>query len=217
MAEAKLSISSKNYSSWSLRGWLICKLGGLDVDEDIIPIDDPSMRAELLLLSPSFLVPCLTHNGIKVWGTLAIAEYLAELRPHSPLLPKQSKARAHCRSISGEMHSGFANLRSALPMNLRVSHKGFKTFAGAQPDIDRIAEIWRECLTTYGGPYLFGPLSLADAMYAPVCTRFLTYDVQLDDLCAEYCRSIMAWPAMQQWVAAAEAEPEELEELDVEF
>ncbi len=217
MAEAKLTISSKNYSSWSLRGWLICKLGGLEVEEEHIPIDDPSMRAELLLLSPSFLVPCLTHNGVKVWGTLAIAEYLAELRPHSPLLPKQSKARAHCRSIAGEMHSGFANLRSALPMNLRVRLQGFKTFAGAQPDIDRIVAIWRECLTTYGGPYLFGPLSLADAMYAPVCTRFLTYDVKLDDLCAAYCQSIMAWPAMQHWVAAAEAEPEEMEELDIEF
>jgi glutathione S-transferase len=102
-------------------------------------------------------------------------------------------------------------------MNLRVRLQGLKTFAGAQPDIDRIVAIWRECLTTYGGPYLFGPLSLADAMYAPVCTRFLTYDVKLDDLCAAYCQSIMAWPAMQHWVAAAEAEPEEMEELDIEF
>jgi glutathione S-transferase len=218
MTDAKLTISSKNYSSWSLRGWLICKIGGLEVEEEIIPMDDPSMRAELLHLSPSFLVPRLTHNGVKVWDTLAIAEYLAELRPHSPLLPKQSKARAHCRSIAGEMHSGFVNLRSALPMNLRARYKGFKKFAGAQPDIDRIVEIWRDCLTTFGGPYLFGGHpSLADAMYAPVCTRFLTYDVQLDEPCAEYCRSIMAWPAMEQWVAAAEAEPEELEELDMEF
>jgi glutathione S-transferase len=217
MAEATLSISSKNYSSWSLRGWLLCKLAGLEVEEKIVPIDDPTMRAELLLLSPSFLVPCLKHNGIDVWDTLAIAEYLAEIKPASPLLPKDCKQRAHCRSISGEMHSGFFNLRSALPMNLRASHPGFKIFPGAQADIARVVQIWRDCLSTYGGPYLFGPLSMADAMYAPVCTRFLTYDVELDAACADYCRSIMAWPAMEQWVAEAKAGPEEVEELDMEF
>jgi glutathione S-transferase len=217
MAEAALSISSKNYSSWSLRGWLLCKLAGLEIEEQIVSIDDPSMRAELLLLSPSFLVPCLTHDGIKIWDTLAIAEYLEELKPDAPLLPTERKARAHCRSISGEMHSGFYNLRSALPMNLRAFFPGFKVFPGAQADIGRVVEIWRDCLKTYGGPYLFGPLSMADAMYAPVCTRFLTYDVKLDDACSDYCRSIMVWPAMEEWVAAARAEPDEVEELDVEF
>jgi glutathione S-transferase len=217
MAQAKLTISSKNYSSWSLRGWLLCKLAGLDIEEEAVPIDDPSVRAELLLLSPSCLVPCLTHNGIKIWDTLAIAEYLAELKPQSQLLPKEIGARSHCRSISGEMHSGFYNLRSALPMNLRARHEGFQVFPGAKADIERIVTIWRDCLKTYGGPYLFGPLSLADAMYAPVCTRFLTYDVKLDDLCADYCQSIMVWPAMEQWVTDAKAEPEELEELDAEF
>jgi glutathione S-transferase len=217
MAQAKLTISSKNYSSWSLRGWLLCKLAELDIEEEAVPIDDPSVRAELLLLSPSCLVPCLTHNGIKIWDTLAIAEYLAELKPQSQLLPKEIRARAHCRSISGEMHSGFYNLRSALPMNLRARNEGFQVFPGARADIERIVTIWRDCLKTYGGPYLFGPLTLADAMYAPVCTRFLTYDIKLDDLCADYCRSIMVWPAMEQWVTDAKAEPEELEELDVEF
>jgi glutathione S-transferase len=217
MAQAKLTISSKNYSSWSLRGWLLCKLAELDIEEEVVPIDDPSVRAELLLLSPSCLVPCLTHNGIKIWDTLAIAEYLAELKPQSQLLPKEIRARSHCRSISGEMHSGFYNLRSALPMNLRARNEGFQVFPGARADIERIVTIWRDCLKTYGGPYLFGPLSLADAMYAPVCTRFLTYDVKLDDLCADYCRSIMVWPAMEQWVTDAKAEPEELEELDMEF
>ncbi len=180
-------------------------------------MDDPSIRAELLLLSPSFLVPCLKHNGIEVWDTLAIAEYLAEIKPESPLLPKDCKKRAHCRSVSGEMHSGFYNLRSALPMNLRASHPGFKVFPGAQADIGRVVQIWRDCLSAYGGPYLFGGLSMADAMYAPVCTRFLTYDVELDAACADYCRSIMAWPAMEQWVAEAKAGPEEVEELDMEF
>ncbi len=217
MAEATLSISSRNYSSWSLRGWLLCKLAGFPIEEQIVSIDDPSIRAELLLLSPSFLVPCLTHDGIKVWDTLAIAEYLAELKPDSPLLPKDRKARAHCRSVSGEMHSGFYNLRSALPMNLRAYHPGFALFPGALADIERVVAIWRDCLNTYGGPYLFDTLTMADAMYAPVCTRFLTYDVKLDDKCADYCRSIMVWPAMEEWVAAAREEPDEVEELDVEF
>jgi len=217
MAEAQLTISNKNYSSWSLRGWLLCKLAGIDFGEVAVPIDDPSMRAELLLLSPSFLVPCLAHNGTKIWDTLAIAEYLAELKPASPILPKDVKRRAHCRSVAGEMHSGFYNLRSALPMNLKAHYPGFKVFHGAQADIERVIAIWRDCLSTYGGPYLFGGLSLADAMYAPVVTRFLTYDVKLDGLCADYARWIMVWPAMEEWVAAAKAEPEEVEELDVEF
>ncbi len=217
MAEAKLTISSKNYSSWSLRGWLLCKLTDLDIEEEVVPIDDPSVRAELLLLSPSYRVPMLTHNGIKIWDTLAIAEYLAELKPRSQLLPKEIRARSHCRSVSGEMHSGFYNLRSALPMNLRARYEGFQVFPGAKADIEHIQAIWRDCLKTYGGPYLFGALTMADAMYAPVCTRFLTYDIKLDDLCADYCRSIMVWPAMEEWVAGAKAEPEELEELDVEF
>ncbi|MGA7325731.1 MAG: glutathione S-transferase family protein [Rhodomicrobium sp.] len=217
MAEATLSISSKNYSSWSLRGWLLCKLAGLEIEENIVSIGDPSIRAELLLLSPSFLVPCLTHEGIKVWDTLAIAEYLAEIRPGSQLLPKDRKMRAHCRSICGEMHSGFYNLRSALPMNLKAHHPGFKIFPGARADIDRVIAIWRDCLEAYGGPYLFGQLSMADAMYAPVCTRFLTYDVKLDRACADYCRTIMVWAAMEEWVAGARAEEEDVEELDMEF
>jgi glutathione S-transferase len=217
MAKAALSISSKNYSSWCLRGWLLCRLAGLEFEEEPVPLDDAATRAELLLLSPSFLVPCLTHEGVRVWDTLAIAEYLAEWNPQAGLLPADRAARAHCRAVSGEMHSGFYNLRSALPMNLKAHHPGFKVWAGAQPDIQRITSIWRECLRAYGGPYLFGRLTMADAMYAPVCTRFLTYDVALDGDAAAYCRAIMAWPAMAEWLAGARAEPAELEELDVEF
>ncbi len=217
MPQATLTISSKNYSSWSLRGWLLCKLAGLDFAEQRMPSDDPSVRAELLLLSPSFLVPRLTHGEVSVWDTLAIAEYLQELKPKSGLLPKNRASRAHCRSICGEMHSGFSNLRSALPMHLKSHHPGFNVWAGAQADIDRIALIWRECLGASGGPFLFGGLSMADAMYAPVCTRFMTYDVKLDPECARYCERIMAWPAMRQWIEEAKLEPDELEELDVEF
>lgn len=218
MTQATLTISSKNYSSWSLRGWLLCRMAGLAFSEKVMASDDPSTRAELLLLSPSFLVPCLEHNGIRVWDTLAIAEYLAEIRPKAGLWPDDRAARAHCRAICGEMHSGFANLRSALPMNLKARYPGFKIWAGAQADIDRVTAIWRECLERYGGPYLFGAKpTVADAMYAPVCTRFLTYDVPLDPACAAYRDRILAWPEIVTWAQAALAEPDEVEELDAEF
>jgi glutathione S-transferase len=217
MTETTLTISSKNYSSWSLRGWLLCRMAGLKFIEEVVPVDDPANRAELLLLSPSILVPCLTHQGIKIWDTLAIAEYLNEVRPKAGLLPPDRVARARCRSICGEMHSGFANLRSALPMNLKAHRPDFKIWAGAQFDIDRITTIWRECFGAYHGPYLFGKLTMADAMYAPVVTRFLTYDVKLDADCAGYCDRIMALPDMVAWREAAMLEPEELEELDMEF
>lgn len=215
---ATLTISSKNYSSWSLRGWLLCKMAGLAFDEERVPVDDPNAKAELLLLSPSFLVPRLVHDDVTVWDTLAIAAFLNELFPQAGLLPEDRAARAHCLSISGEMHSGFANMRSALPMNIKARYPGFKVWAGAQADIDRIVAIWRGCLTAHGGPFLMGARpTLADAMYAPVCSRFATYDVPLDAECAAYRDRIMALPLMQEWIAGAFEEPEELEELDVEF
>ena len=218
MARALLTISSKTYSSWSLRGWLLCRLAGLDVDEQSISLDDPAVRAELLLLSPSVLVPRLTHEGASVWDTLAIAEYLNELYPDAGLYPADRIARAHCRSVSGEIHSGFFNLRSALPMNLRAEHKTFRIFAGALPDIERIETIWAECQSRYGGPYLFGTApTVADAMFAPVTRRFLTYEVTMAPVTATYCATISEWPPMKEWIAAALQEPEEMEELDVEF
>jgi glutathione S-transferase len=217
MTGAVLTISSKNYSSWSLRGWLLCRLSGLEFSEEVVPVDDPANRAELLLLSPSILVPRLTHAGIRVWDTLAIGEYLHEIKPDAGLLPAARGARARCRSICGEMHSGFGNLRSALPMNLKARHPGFKVWSGAQADIDRISAIWRDCLTAHNGPYLFDTLTMVDAMYAPVVTRFSTYDVRLDSVCMAYCERIMALPEMIEWRRAALAEPDELEELDMEF
>lgn len=213
-----LTISSKNYSSWSLRGWLLCKMVGLPFDEERVPVDDPAAKAELLLLSPSFLVPRLVHEGVTVWDTLAIASYLNEVFPDAGLLPADRAVRAHCLSISGEMHSGFANLRSALPMNIKGRFPGFRVWAGAQADIERIVAIWRGCFAAHGGPYLMGRnFTLADAMYAPVCSRFTTYGVALDPASESYRALIMAHPLMQEWMAGAEAEPEELEELDVEF
>ncbi|HVZ27017.1 MAG TPA: glutathione S-transferase family protein [Rhizomicrobium sp.] len=218
MSDTVLTISSKNYSSWSLRGWLLCRMAGLDFREELLSSDDAAARAELLLLSPSFLVPCLTHNGIKVWDTLAIAEYLHEIFPQAGLLPGDLAPRTHCRAVSGEMHSGFANLRSALPMNLKAHYKGFKIWAAAQADIDRVTAIWRECLARYGGPYLFGERpSLADAMYAPVTTRFTTYDVKLDRQCADYCETIQNLPDMLEWIEAAKSERAGIEELEAEF
>ena len=218
MTAATLTISSRNYSSWSLRAWLLCELAELEVEVKTVPLDDARNRAELLLLSPSVLVPRLEHKGACIWDTLSIAEYLNELKPNAGLLPEDRKTRAHCRSICGEMHAGFYNLRSALPMNLKARHPGFKTWAGAKPDIARVFAIWQDCIDTYGGPYLFGgTLTMADAMYAPVCTRFLTYSVLIDDVSAAYCKEIMNWSAMVEWVEAANAEPDELEEVDSEF
>ncbi|KWT66112.1 MULTISPECIES: glutathione S-transferase [unclassified Variovorax] len=220
MAAAKpvLTISSKNYGAWALRGWLMCKLAGLDFVEKVIPPDDPAMKAEMLLLSSSMRVPSLQHGHVKVWDTLAIGEYLHEIKPKAGLLPADIQARAHCRAICGEMHSGFASMRGALPMNVKARFPGFKIWSRAQTDIDRVVEIWRECLKGYDGPFLFGRQPcMADAMYAPVVTRFMTYDVALDKPCAAYAKRIIELPAMQEWIAAAKLEPEEIDELDAEF
>lgn len=216
--KATLTLSSKNYSSWSLRGWLLVRFAGLEFTEIMVSPDDEDARRELLLLAPSIRVPCLTHEGARVWNTLAIAHYLDEIRPTAGLLPADRIARAHCRSVCGEMNSGFANLRASLPMNLKGHFPGHRIWGGALPDIERVVEIWTECLATYGGPYLFGARrGMADAMFAPVVTRFLTYDVKVSPACAAYCQTIMAMPEMKQWVAAAQLEPADIEELDMHF
>ncbi len=218
MTQATLTISSKNYSSWSLRGWLLCKMSGIDFVEKMIDPEDADNRQELLLLSPSVRVPRLEHGAIAVWDTLAIAEYLNETCPDADLYPADPARRALCRSISGEMHSGFYNLRSALPMNLRARHLHFKIFSGARPDVERVKEIWHDCLDTHGGPFLFGRVpTVADAMYAPVCTRFRTYAVELESKLDAYVKTIHDWSLVQEWTEGAHAEPEEMAELEVEF
>jgi glutathione S-transferase len=218
MAKAKLLISSKNYSSWSLRGFLLVRLSGLPFDEEQVDPHDAGTRAELLLQSSSIRIPCLIHDGLRVWDTMAIAEYLHEIKREARMFPEDLAARARCRSISGEMHSGFYALRSSLPMNLRVRRQGFPIWSGPKADVERIVAIWRDCFMAWGGPFLFGERpTVADAMYAPVVTRFLTYDVALDRDCADYGERIMAWPAMADWVEAAKREPEEpIHELEVE-
>ncbi|RPH42986.1 MAG: glutathione S-transferase family protein [Burkholderiales bacterium] len=218
MGKAVLSITSKNYSSWSLRGWLMMRMSGLAFEEKPIPPDDPEMRADILLLSSSIRIPRLEHDGVVVWDVLAIGEYLAEIKPKAGLLPADRAARAHCRSICGEMHSGFVSLRSALPMNLKGRFPSFKVWSRAQADIDRVVAIWTDCLERSGGPWLFGERrTIADAMYAPVATRFVTYDVSLPKVAAAYRDRIVAMPEMKEWTAAALAEPEDIEELEVEF
>ncbi len=218
MAEATLLISSKNYSSWSLRGFLLAKLSGISFKEERVSPDDPRAKEELLMRTSSILVPCLIHGEVSVWDTIAIAEYLNETFPEAGMLPQEKIARARCRSISGEMHSGFSALRSSLPMNLRFRKPGFTVWSSAQADIDRITSIWHECLTTWRGPFLFGRHpTIADCMYAPVVTRFQSYDVSVGPLCQEYCDTLLAWPPMKEWIADAKEEPQEIIELDLDF
>ncbi len=218
MADAELIISSRNYSSWSLRGFLLARLSGIDFSERVVDPTDAAARDELLLRSSSTLVPTLIHQGFSIWDTLAIAEYLNELKPEARMLPDDRLTRARCRSVSGEIHSGFGALRSTMPMNIRSHRPGFTVWSSAQADIDRILHIWGDCLEASNGPYLFGErLSVADVMYAPVVTRFQTYDVALEGALAEYGRRILTWPAMAEWIKAAKAEVEEVSELEVEF
>jgi glutathione S-transferase len=217
VSQATLTINSRNYGAWSLRGWLLCKFAGLDFTLDVVDSHDPDARAELLLLSPSFLVPRLQHDDLVIWDTLAIGEYLHEYLGGS-LLPEDARAKAWCRSISGEVHSGFANLRAGLPMNIKSHHPGFPVWAGVQADVDRIEHIWNDCLAASGGPFLFGAQrTVADAMYAPDCTRLQSYDVKTGAVASDYVDTILAMPEMVEWIAGAKLEPDDVEELEMEF
>ena len=217
MSGAVLTISSKNYSSWSLRGWLLCRMAGLDFKEELLSHDDPSTRAELLLLSPSFLVPCLTHNGLKVWDTLAIAEYLHEQFPKAGLLPSDPAARSHCRSIAGEMHSGFSNLRRDLPMNVRKSFSPIELSDPVREEIDRILQLWAQARARFGGigDFLFGEWCAADMMYAPVVTRFLTYAVPIPSFAAVYVKAVLSHPHVAEWIDKAQDEPWVIDQWEV--
>jgi glutathione S-transferase len=218
VSEAILTINSRNYGAWSLRGWLLCRFAGLDFSVEMVEHGDEGNRSELLLLSPSLLVPRLAHQDVIVWSSIAIAEYLCEFSPESGLLPAGRADRALCRSISGEMHSGFANLRSALPMNLKARYEDYPIWSGPQADLDRIEAIWTERLSSTGGPFLFGErFTVADAMFAPVCTRIRSYDVSMGEMATGYVDRILALPEMIEWTELALQESEELEELDMEF
>ena len=203
-----LVIGDKNLSSWSLRPWLLMKASGVAFSERLTRLDRPETRSEIEKYSPSGRVPCLVDGGTTIWDSLAIAEHLAEKFPEKLLWPKEPEARAIARSVSAEMHSGFQALRSFWPMNF--SREGMRHMTnGIGGDIARIAEIWESCRRDFGagGPFLFGRFSIADAMYAPVVSRFQTYGpVALPPLADEWRAMMWALPAMREWGAAARAE-----------
>lgn len=212
MDDLTLVIGNKAFSSWSLRPWLALKRTGRPFREIVIPLRQPDTAARIAEHSPSGRVPCLRHGDRVIWDSLAICEYLAETVPEAALWPADAHARAVARSVSAEMHSGFAALRTFMSMDLKAFRPGVGRNAESEADIARVFALWRDARSRFGagGPFLFGDFSIADAMYAPVVTRFLTYGVEMDGLCGDYARAVMELPAMVEWVAAAKAEPWDL-------
>ena len=209
-----LVIANKNYSSWSMRAWLALRQAGIDFEEIRIKLDQPDTNANILVHTPSGRVPCLLDGDITVWDSLAICEYVNETYLDGALWPRNREARAHARALVAEMHSGFMPLRTHMSMDIRSRYpeKGRAALGKAEvaADVARIQAMWTGCLQRFGGPLLFGTFSLADAFFAPVITRFATYGVPLAAPLMSYANAVMALPAMQQWVAAAHAEPEVL-------
>jgi len=209
MPDYTIVLGNKAYSSWSLRGWLALHHVGIPFDEIVIPLDQPETRAKILAHSPSGRVPCLlTPNGA-VWDSLSIVEYLAENHPGAGLWPADPWARATARTAAAEMHAGFTDLRREMWMDLKSSRPTEGRTEAVAADIARISEIWQRCRAQFGhdGPYLFGVFGAVDAMYAPVCARFATYDVDLDPVCGAYRDAILSHPGMVEWTKAGLAEP----------
>ena len=211
----KIIIGTKNYSSWSLRAWLAAREGGFNFGEIDIPLFMPGTRERILSHSPSGKVPCLNDNGVLVWDSLAIGEYLAEKQP--ALLPADPVARATARAVSAEMHAGFRDLRTHMPMNIRKDYRGFGRSPDVDEDIARIIAIWNDCRARFGagGPYLFGHFTLADAAFAPVCFRCKTYGLEVNGAAGDYLATMLANKHMQEWEAAARAETESIAEEDL--
>lgn len=205
----RLVIGNKNYSSWSLRAWLAVKLAGVEFEEALILLDTPEFKAEVARVSPAGRVPTLIDGDVVVWDSLAIIEYLAEKFPEKAIWPQDRAARAHARSIVSEMHSGFADLRNGYPMNLRRKPAPLAEPFDASKDIERVRDIWRDCREKYssGGAFLFGDFSAADCFYAPVVTRFLTYQLPLAGVEQSYTQAVMEHPFMRQWREEALKEP----------
>ena len=208
MQNLRLIIGNKNYSSWSLRPWLALKRAGAAFDEIYIPLYEGPYKEQIRQYSPSGKVPCLIDGSLTVWDSLAICEYVNEKFPAARLWPAEQDARAVARAVSAEMHSGFANVRTHMSMNLRRSIPGRGMYPAVHHEIERITEIWRNCRTRYGsqGEFLFGAFTIADAMFAPVVTRFQTYGVQVDPVSERYMKTVVALPAMQEWLADAKTE-----------
>lgn len=209
-----LVIGNKNYSSWSMRPWLAMKQTGIPFVEHRIALYQPGSRRRVLEYSPSGKVPVLKDGTTTVWDSLAILEYLAEKFPDRRLWPEDVAARARSRSMSAEMHSGFAALRARMPMNLRNSYPGRGLTPEVEADIARIVSLWTDSRAMASGPFLLGDFCIADAMFAPVATRFVTYGVKLPPVCQRYVDTLLALPAMQRWYADARAEREAVEEYD---
>jgi glutathione S-transferase len=203
-----LVVGNKNYSSWSLRPWLAMKVLGIPFREERIPLYVEGAKEKIRAYSPAGKVPCLVDGELRVWDSLAILEYLAE--GHPGVWPAEAAQRARARSISAEMHSGFASLRTHMSMNIRKRHPGKGRTPEVLSEIARIVEIWSECR----GPFLFGAFSGADAMYAPVVLRFRTYEVELPPACRAYADAVLALPALQAWIRDAEREAESLPQFD---
>lgn len=204
-----LYIGNKNYSSWSLRPWLLMKHFGVPFAEHLVSVAGRDYNPALKPLAGNARVPSLHEDGFQVWESIAIAEFLAERYPE--MWPADPKARARARSIAAEMHAGFTHLRTAMPMNLKLKLQGKPATPEVQRDIDRVVEIWEEartCFATGNGPYLFGEFSVADAMYAPVVWRFHVYNVALPPVAAAYRDAMLAHPAMGEWYAAGIGEHE---------
>lgn len=210
MPTPTLIIGNKTYSSWSLRPWLLLKQADLPFQEIRIPLAQPESRTAILKHSPSGKVPVLHDGEVTVWESLAICEYVAEKQPQRRLWPTHPAARAHARAVSCEMHAGFAALRQHMNMNCRRHLPGKGRTPEALKDIERILALWNDCRQRFGegGDFLFGRFSIADAMYAPVVLRFVTYAVDLDPVAAAYVQAITTLPAMQQWLAEAAQETE---------
>lgn len=211
-----LVIGNKNYSSWSLRPWLLLKHAAIPFREIRISLYTAESRAEIKKYSPSGKVPALLDDGITVWESLAIGEYLADKFPEKQFWPSDRVARAQARCVATEMHAGFAALRQYMSMNCRKHLPGKGRTPEVLKDIARIGRLWNDCRARFGagGPFLFGKFSIADAMYAPVALRFVTYDVELDPVSAAYVKTITALPAIRQWVADARAETEVIPQFE---
>lgn len=204
MSELTLVIGDRNFSSWSLRPWLLMRVAGIAFDEEQVRLRQPDSKQNILRHSPSGKAPVLKAGGLVIWDSLAIAEYLAERFPEKSLWPGAVSTRAHARAIAAEMHSGFQALRTHLPMDILGLYPGKGVDEeGVAGDVARIQEIWRECREMHAakGPFLFGAFSIADAMYAPVVTRFMTYGVQSDAICQTYMDAVADLPAMREWRA----------------
>ncbi|HYC05177.1 MAG TPA: glutathione S-transferase family protein [Azospirillaceae bacterium] len=213
MSDFTLVIGNKSYSSWSLRPWLALRQAGIAFDEVVIPLRTPETKAAILAQGPAGKVPVLRHGDLTIWDSLAICEYVAELRPEAGLWPEDRAARAVARSVSAEMHSGFQDLRANLFMDLRRERRSEERLAKAAADIARVQAIWADCRARFGrgGPFLFGRFSVADCMYAPVTTRFTTWGVELTPGSRAYVEAVQALPAFQDWKRAALAEEWEID------